>query len=72
MASEQRKMIVKMMEPSDLSDFQKETILANFDYAVARERIELCKMRNKISGILSGLQSAQETEAEIIERMHTS
>ena len=70
MASEQRKMIVKMMEPSDLSDYQRETILANFDYAVARERIELCKIRNKISGMVAGLQSMQ--EEELIERMHQS
>jgi len=68
--SEQRNMIIRMMEPSNLSDFQKETILANFDDAVAMERIELCKMRNKISGIVAGMQSMH--EAELTERMHQS
>lgn len=71
MASEQRKMIEKMIDHSNMSDFQKDTVLTNFDFAIARERLEYCKLRNKISGLLAGME-AEVKEATIIEEMHQS
>ena len=72
MPAEQREMIKRVLEAAAVEQFQSDCVLANFDYAVARERIELCKLRNRFSATVIQLQTASRDEAETVRRMHES
>lgn len=51
--NKQRDMIKKIMTHGKLPDYLADMVVANFDFAVASERMEVCRLRNRISGMIA-------------------
>jgi len=51
-----RAAVERIIDQVDMPDFLRDALMAHFDHAVGIGNIELCKMRNRVSGMVARLE----------------
>lgn len=53
---EHREAIQRILDSVDMPEYLKDSILTHHDFAVAYQQLQYCKLRNRISGLVSRIE----------------